>query len=46
MRNRSWTKQGICADCKDYKNCHGGALHLWNKEQKSIMTCINRQFNG
>jgi radical SAM enzyme (rSAM/lipoprotein system) len=43
MRNRSWTKQGICADCKEYKNCRGGALHLWNSAQQSIMTCINRQ---
>jgi radical SAM enzyme (rSAM/lipoprotein system) len=43
MRNRSWTKTGICLNCKDYKNCTGGAMHLWNENQDSIMTCIHQQ---
>jgi len=41
MRNRNWTKTGICLNCKDYKNCNGGAMHLWNEKQDCIMTCIN-----
>jgi radical SAM protein with 4Fe4S-binding SPASM domain len=28
MRNRNWTKTGLCQNCKDYKNCNGGAMHL------------------
>ncbi|MDR1147530.1 MAG: TIGR04133 family radical SAM/SPASM protein [Spirochaetaceae bacterium] len=42
MRNRNWTKTGICADCKDYKNCNGGAMHLWNEKKETIITCINQ----
>lgn len=41
MRNRKWTKTGICLNCKDYKNCNGGAMHLWDEKQDCIMTCIN-----
>ncbi|HOD88779.1 MAG TPA: TIGR04133 family radical SAM/SPASM protein [Bacteroidales bacterium] len=41
MRNRNWTKTGICLNCKDYKNCNGGAMHLWDEKQDCIMTCIN-----
>jgi radical SAM enzyme (rSAM/lipoprotein system) len=40
MRNRNWTKTGICLNCSDYKNCNGGAMHLWNEKQDCIMTCI------
>jgi radical SAM enzyme (rSAM/lipoprotein system) len=42
MRNRNWTKTGICADCKEYKHCNGGAMHLWNEKKDTIMTCINK----
>jgi radical SAM enzyme (rSAM/lipoprotein system) len=41
MRNRDWTKKGICKNCKDYKNCNGGAMHLWDNSQNGIMTCIH-----
>jgi len=40
MRNRKWTKTGICKDCKAFKNCNGGALHLWDENKTGIMTCI------
>jgi radical SAM protein with 4Fe4S-binding SPASM domain len=40
MRNRDWCKTGICRNCKDFKYCNGGAMHLWNKNQDGIMTCI------
>jgi len=42
MRDRSWTKTGICLNCKDYKNCLGGAMHLWNEKKDCIMICINK----
>lgn len=41
MRNRNWTKTGICKNCRDYKNCNGGAMHLWTEKQDCILTCIN-----
>jgi radical SAM enzyme (rSAM/lipoprotein system) len=41
MRDRNWMKTGICLDCKDYKNCNGGAMHLRNEKKETIITCIN-----
>jgi radical SAM enzyme (rSAM/lipoprotein system) len=41
MRDRRWTKTGICLDCPDYRHCNGGAMHLWNEKKDSIMTCIH-----
>jgi radical SAM enzyme (rSAM/lipoprotein system) len=41
MRDRTWTKTGICLNCRDYKNCTGGAMHLWNENQDCIMSCVN-----
>jgi len=43
MRNRTWTKTGICKNCDAYKNCIGGAMHLWNEKKDGIMTCIYRE---
>ena len=42
MRNRSWCNSGICKNCKDFKYCNGGAMHLWNKQQNSIMACFGK----
>ena len=46
MRNRSWTKTGMCKDCDAYKNCGGGAMHLWNEKKDEIMTCIYRRIKS
>jgi radical SAM enzyme (rSAM/lipoprotein system) len=48
MRDRGWTKTGICEKCDVYKNCNGGAMHLWNEKKDTIMTCIYQQllYNG
>jgi len=43
MRDRRWTKTGICKGCDAYKNCDGGALHLWGEKRDTIMTCIHQQ---
>jgi len=40
MRNRDWCKTGICKNCKDFKHCNGGAMHLWNEKRDCIMTCV------
>jgi radical SAM enzyme (rSAM/lipoprotein system) len=42
MRNRNWTKKGECLNCPDYGNCHGGAMHLWDKKKESILICLNK----
>jgi len=43
MRDRKWSKVGICRECKDFQNCNGGAMHLWNENKDSIMTCIHQK---
>jgi radical SAM protein with 4Fe4S-binding SPASM domain len=43
MRNRGWTKTGICRDCKDYRNCSGGPMHLWDKKRDAILTCVHKR---
>lgn len=43
MRDRKWTKTGICAHCKEYKNCGGGSMHQWNEKKDTIMACIYNQ---
>jgi len=40
MRNRKWTKTGICKKCSAFKNCQGGAMHLWDENKETILTCI------
>ncbi|MFZ5966965.1 MAG: radical SAM protein [Bacillota bacterium] len=32
MRNRDWMKGGSCTKCKEWKNCQGSSLHLWDWE--------------
>jgi len=39
MRDRSWTKSGKCADCKEFKWCNGNGLHLRNFETGDVMVC-------
>jgi len=45
MRNRKWTKTGICKNCHAYKNCNGGAFHLWDENKEGILTCIYHEMN-
>ncbi|MDR1287213.1 MAG: TIGR04133 family radical SAM/SPASM protein [Treponema sp.] len=40
MRDRRWTKTGICKDCKDYRNCSGGPMHLRDEKKDAVLTCI------
>jgi radical SAM enzyme (rSAM/lipoprotein system) len=39
MRNRSWTKTGICVDCKSYKYCEGNGLHLRQQKNDKLLCC-------
>lgn len=32
MRQRDWMKVGKCEKCKDWNNCQGSSLHLWDWE--------------
>lgn len=43
FRDRSWTKTGKCAECKDYKNCQGNGFHYWHGEKKNVLVCHNER---
>jgi len=42
MRDRGWMKSGLCASCRDFRHCLGGAMHLRDEESGEIMVCHNR----
>ena len=43
MRDRRWTKTGICRNCKDYRNCNGGPMHLWDEKMDSPLVCVHER---
>ena len=43
LRDRSWTKKGECADCKQYRFCRGGSLHLYGSPDESALRCLYLQ---
>ncbi|MDR0545974.1 MAG: TIGR04133 family radical SAM/SPASM protein [Dysgonamonadaceae bacterium] len=46
MRNRSWCKTGICKNCRDFKLCNGGDMHLWSPQQDGILSCVKNKINN
>jgi radical SAM protein with 4Fe4S-binding SPASM domain len=45
MRNRKWTKTGICSECKDYKNCNGGPMHLRGEKKDGPLVCVHHKIS-
>lgn len=43
FRDRSWTKTGKCAECKDYKNCLGSGFHNWHGDRQNVLVCHNER---
>jgi len=39
MRDRSWTKTGLCENCKEHAWCRGNGLHLRDFENNTVMRC-------
>lgn len=37
FRNREWARTGACADCKAFKWCLGGGMHLRDDEDKLLL---------
>ena len=42
FRDRSWTREGECGDCDQWKTCRGSSLHLWDSERKAPHWCHYR----
>lgn len=43
MRQREWMRCGICKQCKDFKYCKGGAMHLRSDANSPILRCLWQQ---
>jgi len=39
MRDRTWAKEGLCADCKEFKWCKGNGIHLRDVENHDVLRC-------
>lgn len=39
MRNRDWTKQGLCLNCEVYRYCRGNGIHLRDLDKNDVMRC-------
>ncbi len=39
LRDRSWTKTGICSDCEYYKYCEGNGMHLRDEKTGELLFC-------
>lgn len=39
FRDRSWMKTDICKNCKEWKYCKGGSLHLWDLDNNKTKLC-------
>ncbi|HEY5563099.1 MAG TPA: radical SAM protein [Clostridiaceae bacterium] len=45
MRDRSWMKTKECITCKEWKNCKGSSLHLWDWKDNNTTLCPYKLFN-
>lgn len=36
FRNREWARQGVCSDCKMFRYCLGGGMHLHDDDGKLL----------
>lgn len=41
-RDRSWARQGECADCKLFRYCEGGGMHLHDDDGKLLFCHYNK----
>lgn len=42
FRNRNWMRKDTCADCRYWKYCHGGGMHLRDADGKLILCHLDR----
>ena len=45
FRNREWARKGECADCKVWRFCKGGGMHL-RDDCGELMYCHYRKIGG
>lgn len=45
FRQREWTRTGQCAECSQYKECHGNGMHYWHGDKTNVLQCHYQQIN-
>lgn len=45
FRNREWMRKGACADCRMFRYCQGGGMHL-RDEKGELLYCHYEKLNG
>ena len=45
MRDRNWMKREDCSSCKQWNNCQGSSLHLWDWENQRTKVCHYKLLN-
>ncbi len=45
LRDREWTKNGRCTECKEYKWCDGGGLHLREGLNREASNCAFSKYS-
>jgi len=46
FRDRSWTREGDCGGCREWKVCRGSSLHLWDRDERRPCWCHHRILHG
>ncbi|MCQ2224354.1 MAG: TIGR04133 family radical SAM/SPASM protein [Paludibacteraceae bacterium] len=46
MRDRKWTKTGICKDCDFFNHCEGNGLHLRDEATNELAFCHLKRIMG
>jgi radical SAM enzyme (rSAM/lipoprotein system) len=46
MRNREWTKTGVCAKCEVYEYCEGNGLHIRHEKTGQLLRCQYKTMAG
>jgi radical SAM protein with 4Fe4S-binding SPASM domain len=42
-RRREWLAASACGDCRQLRDCRGGALHLWREGREAPAFCYHRR---
>jgi radical SAM enzyme (rSAM/lipoprotein system) len=45
MRDREWMRSGNCKNCKEWKDCNGSSLHLWDWKEGKTKACHRQMLN-
>jgi radical SAM protein with 4Fe4S-binding SPASM domain len=45
LRNREWTRQGVCKECEYFVWCQGNAMYLRNGKTGTIRKCTVNEYN-